>query len=99
METAALVLEARARNLRFAVVRAVMDSVDDEIFGAEMMDENGEVRPLHAANFLFHNPSVVTRLPRMMQSLNRATRSLAAALEAIVTHSAKPAGRARRESP
>lgn len=99
METAALALEARARNLRFGVVRAVMDSVDDEVVGAEMADENGNVRPLQAANFLLRNPSVVTRLPRMMQSLNRATRSLTAALEAIVTHHSKPAGRARMESP
>lgn len=99
METAALALEACARNLRFAVVRAVMDSVDDEVVGAEMADESGNVRPLRAANFLLRNPSVVTRLPRMMQSLNRATRSLAAALEAIVTHHSKPAGRARKESP
>jgi adenosylhomocysteine nucleosidase len=99
METAALALEARARNLRFAVVRAIMDSVDDEVVGAEMADESGNVRPFRAANFLLRNPSVVTRLPRMMQSLNRATRSLAAALEAIVTHSSKPAGRAHKESP
>ncbi|MGC1678720.1 MAG: hypothetical protein WA740_14425 [Candidatus Binataceae bacterium] len=86
METAALALEARARGVRFAVVRAVMDSVDDEIVGAEMADENGKVRPLQAANFLLRNPRVITRIPRMMQSLNCATRALAAALEAIATH-------------
>jgi adenosylhomocysteine nucleosidase len=99
METAALALEARARSVRFAVVRAVMDSVDDEVVGAEMADESGNIRPLRAANFLLRNPGVVTHLPRMMQSLNHATRSLAAALEAIVTHHSKPAGHAHRESP
>jgi adenosylhomocysteine nucleosidase len=99
MESATLALEARARNLRFAVVRAVMDSVDDEVVGAAMADESGNVRPLQAANFLLRNPRVITRLPAMMQSLNRATRSLAAALEAIVTHHSKPADGARKESP
>ena len=99
METAALALEARARGVRFAVVRAVMDTVDDEVVGAEMADENGAVRPLHAASFLLRNPRVVARLPRMMQSLSRATHALAVALEAIAMHYSKPAIRARRENP
>ncbi|MHB8382434.1 MAG: phosphorylase family protein [Candidatus Binataceae bacterium] len=93
METAALAIEARARGLRFAIVRAVMDSVDDEVVGAEMADENGEVRAFAATNFLLRNPGVIMRLPRMMQSLGRATRTLAAALEAIVTRSKPPHGR------
>lgn len=99
MESAALALEARARGVRFAVVRAVMDSVEDEIVGAEMADENGDVRPFHAASFLLRNPRVVMRLPGMMQSLSRATHALAAALEAIATHHSKPVDRAHRESP
>ena len=53
METAALALEARARGVRFAVMRAVMDSVDDEIVGAEMADENGKVRPFKRRIFCF----------------------------------------------
>jgi adenosylhomocysteine nucleosidase len=90
MESAALAVEAHERGLRFAVVRAVMDSVEDAVVGAEMADENGIVRPAAAANFLIRNPAAVMRIPRMMQSLSRATRSLSTALEAI-------AGRGRPE--
>jgi nucleoside phosphorylase len=96
METAALAIEARERGLRFAALRAVMDTVDDDVVGAEMADENGAVRPLTAANFLMRNPSVMIRLPRMMRSLGRATRSIAAALEAIASRGAAPATRRRR---
>ncbi|MGH7779864.1 MAG: hypothetical protein ACREQR_08555 [Candidatus Binataceae bacterium] len=95
METAAVALEAHARGFRFAVLRAVMDSVDDDVAGAEMADENGNVRPLAATNFLLRNPGVIMRLPRMMQSLGRATRTLAFALEAVATRGA-PARGSRR---
>jgi adenosylhomocysteine nucleosidase len=82
METAALALEAAARGLPFACVRAVLDAVDDELVGPRI-DEHGRVRPLSAAAYLVTHPAVVLRLPRMMRNLARATRSLAAALEAI----------------
>jgi len=90
MESAALAAEAHARGLKFAVVRAVMDSVDEEVVGARMADQNGDVRPLQAAGFLIRNPGVVIGLPRMMLNLGRATRSLAMALEAIVRRGELP---------
>ena len=96
METAALASEAHVRGLRFAVVRAVMDSVDDMVVGAEMADEEGNVRPAAAAKFLIQNPGIAVRIPRMMQSLSRATRSLAAALEAIATRGASGSVRSSR---
>ncbi|HVA81083.1 MAG TPA: hypothetical protein VNF29_09165 [Candidatus Binataceae bacterium] len=85
METAAIAAETHARGLRFAAIRAVMDGVDEEVVGARMADQNGDVRPLQATGFLIRNPGVVIRLPRMMLNLGRAARSLAIALEAIVT--------------
>lgn len=83
MESAALASEAARRGLRFAVVRTVMDALGDEVFGAELADEHGRVRPLAATGYLARNPSAIMQLPRMMRNLSRATRSLADAIEAI----------------
>ena len=43
METAALASEAAVRGLPFVAIRAVLDEVDDEVVGAEMADEDGNV--------------------------------------------------------
>lgn len=83
METAALAAEAAARGLPFACVRAVLDTVDDEVFGAELADEHGSVNPFRAAAYFVANPRAAIWLPRMMRNLTISTRSLADALEAI----------------
>jgi adenosylhomocysteine nucleosidase len=83
MESAAVAAEAQRCGLRFACVRAVLDTVDEEIVGAEMIGPAGEVRPFAAASFVLRNPAAVIGLARMMRSLNRATTALAAALEAL----------------
>jgi adenosylhomocysteine nucleosidase len=83
MESAAVAAEARRCGLRFACVRVVLDTVDEEIVGAEMIGPAGEVRPFAAASFMLRNPVAVIGLARMMRSLNRATAALAAALEAL----------------
>jgi adenosylhomocysteine nucleosidase len=83
MESAAVAAEAYRRDLRFACVRAVLDTVDEEIVGAQLAGPDGEVRPLAAAGFVLRNPAAVVGLARMMRSLNRATAALAPALEAL----------------
>jgi adenosylhomocysteine nucleosidase len=83
MESAAIATEADRCGMRFACVRAVLDTVDEEIVGAELAGPDGEVRPLAAAGFVLRNPGAVIGLARMMRSLNRATAALANALEAL----------------
>jgi adenosylhomocysteine nucleosidase len=83
MESGAVAAEAHRCGLRFACVRSVLDTVDEEIVGAEMMGPAGQVRPFAAASFVLRNPAAVVRLARMMRSVNRATAALAAALEAL----------------
>jgi adenosylhomocysteine nucleosidase len=83
MESAALAAEAVARGIPFLALRAVLDEVDDEVFGAEMADEEGNVRPLAATSYLMRNPATILKLPRMMRNLSRATDSIADALTAI----------------
>jgi len=83
MESAAIAAEAHRCGLRFACLRAVLDTVDEKIVGAELAGPDGEVRPLAAAGFVLRNPAAVVGLARMMRSLNRATAALAAALEAL----------------
>lgn len=83
MESAAIAAEAHRLGLRFACVRAVLDTVDEEIVGAELAGPDGEVRPLAAASFVLRNPAALVGIARMMRSLNRATAALAAALEAL----------------
>lgn len=82
MESAVLAAEAISRDLPFACVRAVMDTVDDELVGPPV-DAQGRVRPLAAASYLVRNPAVMLKLPRMIHNLAAASRSLAAAIEAI----------------
>jgi adenosylhomocysteine nucleosidase len=84
MESAAIAIEAAARGVPFAIVRTVVDSLEDEVFGAEMADEQGRVRPLAAANYLVRNPAAVLKIPWMIRNLSLATRALADAIEALV---------------
>lgn len=83
MESSAIAVEAAGRGLPFIVLRAVLDEVDDEVVGAEMADEEGNVNPLAATAYLVRNPGIVLKLPRMIRNLSRATTAIADALEAI----------------
>jgi nucleoside phosphorylase len=83
MESAAIAVEAAARGLPFVVLRAVLDEVDDEVVGAEMVDDEGDVDPLAATAYLVRNPGSVLKIPRMIRNLSRATTAIADALEAI----------------
>ncbi len=50
-------------------MRTVIDSLEDEIFGAEMADEEGRVKPLAAANYLVRNPGAFLKIPWMIRNL------------------------------
>ena len=95
METAAIAAEADGRGLPFVAIRAVLDEVDDEVVGAEMADEDGNVRPLAATSYLLRNPGTMLKLPRMIRNLSRATAAIADALTAIA-HDGKIPAAARR---
>lgn len=95
METAAIAAEAAAHGLPFVAIRAVLDEVDDEVVGAAMADEDGNVRPLAATSYLLRNPAAILKLPQMMRNLSRATASIADALSAIA-HEGKMPNATRR---
>jgi adenosylhomocysteine nucleosidase len=99
METAAIATEAAARGLPFVAIRAVLDEVDDEVIGAEMADEHGNVRPLAATSFLVRNPATMLKLPRMMRNLSRATAAIADALTAIAHEGKVPVDAKRARDP
>ena len=84
MESASIALEAAARGVPFAIVRTVIDSLEDEIFGAEVADEMGRVKPLAAAGYLARNPGAFLKIPWMIRNLALATRALADAIEALI---------------
>jgi adenosylhomocysteine nucleosidase len=90
METAAIASEAAARGLPFIAIRAVLDEVDDEVVGAEMADEDGNVRPLAATSYLIRNPATMLKLPKMIRNLARATDAIADALTAIAYEGQTP---------
>jgi adenosylhomocysteine nucleosidase len=96
MESAAIASEAAVRGLPFVAIRAVLDEVDDEVVGAEMADEDGDVSPLAATAYLLRNPATVLKLPRMMRNLSRATAAIADALSAIA-HDGKTPDVVRRD--
>jgi adenosylhomocysteine nucleosidase len=83
METAALAAEAVARGVPFLALRAVLDQVDDDVFGAEIADEGGAVRPGAAVSYLLRNPGAMLKVPQMLRNLSRATAAIADALTAI----------------
>ncbi len=99
METAAIAAEASVRGLPFVAIRAVLDEVDAEIFGAEMADEDGNVKPLAATSFLLRNPATMLKLPRMIRNLSRATAAIADALMAIAHEGQDPAATKRARDP
>lgn len=88
MESAGVAYEATSRGIPFVVVRTVMDSAEDEVFAAEVVDEQGRVKPLAATNYLVKNPGALMKIPRMMFNLALAARSLADAVEALSLHGA-----------
>ncbi len=83
MESAELAFEAAARGVPFAVVRAIMDAAEDEVFGGEIVGGEGRVRPLAAAAYLAAHPRAFVKIPRMMRDLGRAAKALAAAIAAL----------------
>jgi adenosylhomocysteine nucleosidase len=99
METAAIALEAAARGVPFVAVRAVLDQVDDEVVGAEMADEEGNVRPLAATSYILRNPATMLKLPRMMRNLSRATAAISDALTAIAYEGKIPEATKRARGP
>ncbi|HZC46571.1 MAG TPA: hypothetical protein VE243_08845 [Candidatus Acidoferrum sp.] len=99
METAAIAAEAAARGLPFIAIRAVLDQVDDEVVGAGLADEDGNVRPLAATTFLLRNPAAMLQLPRMMRNLSRATAAIADGLIAIAHEGKVPAATKRARDP
>jgi nucleoside phosphorylase len=99
METAAIAAEATMRGLPFLAIRAVLDEIDDEVVGAAMADEDGNVRPLAATSFLLRNPATMLKLPRMIRNLSRATNAIADALTAIAHEGKIPADPRRALAP
>ncbi len=99
METAAIAAEAAARGIPFVAIRAVLDEVDEEIVGAAMADQDGNVRPLVATSYLIRNPATMLKLPRMIRNLSRATTAIADALTAIAHDGEVPAATRRAREP
>lgn len=89
MESAAVGIETAAHGLPLVCVRAILDTVADELPSGLVTDEQGRVRAIAAVSFLLRNPGAVRTLPRMVSNLARATKSLADALEVLL---AAPAG-------
>jgi len=88
MESAAIADEAQRRSIPFACMRAILDPADEDVVGVELADEDGNLRPLKAAGFLVRHPAAIITLSRIARNLGLASKSLAAAIEAIVRHRA-----------
>jgi len=86
MESAVLAEAAQNRGIPFACVRAILDTADEEVVGAELADQDGRVRPIKAAGFIVRHPAAILALPRIARNLGLASKSIAGAIEAIVRH-------------
>ena len=83
METAVIAREAAARGIPFVAMRTIMDTVEHDLAGAGLADENGKVRPLKAAATLARNPAMVAGVVRLLRNLRRASDAMAVAVDAV----------------
>jgi len=83
MESAAVAAVAQERGLPFAVLRAIVDEVDDAIPPAlnGSIDAWGRPRPLRLMTAFCRQPSLVGELPRLYSRMQRAIHALRAAAE------------------
>ena len=84
MESAVIAQEAERRAYPFVGLRAIMDTADEDVAGAELADEDGRVRAGPAARALLRNPAIVLDAMHLLRNLRRATRSLASSLEVLL---------------
>ena len=84
MESAVIALEATARGVPCVCLRTIMDTVEHELAGAGLADEEGNVRMLAAAAALIRNPRMVGGVIRLVRNLRQATNAMAIAVEAVV---------------
>ncbi len=83
METAVIALEAAARGIPFVAMRTIMDTVEHDLAGAGLADEDGKVRPFKAAAALARNPAMVAGVVRLVRNLRRASDAMAVAMDAV----------------
>ena len=83
METAVIAFEAAARGIPFVALRTIMDTVEHDLAGAGLADENGKVRPFKAAATLVRNPAMVAGVVRLVRNLRKATNAMAIAVDAV----------------
>jgi adenosylhomocysteine nucleosidase len=84
MESASIAAEAGGEGLPLVCLRTVMDTADEEVFGAGFTDPEGHLNALSAMRTIATEPGTILRLPRMMYNLSIAARSLADALDAVI---------------
>ncbi|MGH8013505.1 MAG: hypothetical protein ACREQ4_13495 [Candidatus Binataceae bacterium] len=84
MESAAIALEASQRGIPFACARAILDTVDHDLVGAGLANEDGRVRPGVAVKALLRDPTMIFSALRLKRNLKNSTEVLARAVEAIV---------------
>lgn len=84
MESAVIAFEAERRGLPFACMRTILDTADEDVVGAQLVDQSGRVRPLTAARTLITSPRMIIGVARLLRNLRVATHSLVSALEAVL---------------
>jgi adenosylhomocysteine nucleosidase len=85
MESAAIALEAAARGIPYVCLRTILDRSSENIVGAELAGENGNVRPLAALGAIARNPSMVVGGIRLLRNLRFATRAMGEAVAAALS--------------
>lgn len=76
MESASIALEMTQRGLPFVCVRAILDSATQDVVGARLADEEGNVRTGAAVRALLTNPAMVVGVYRLLRDLKFAANSL-----------------------
>jgi nucleoside phosphorylase len=84
MESSAVGAEAERRGLPFVCLRTILDTANEDVVGARLLDQDGRLRPLPAAKSLITSPRLIVGAAHLLKNLWLATHSLASALEAVL---------------
>jgi nucleoside phosphorylase len=84
METAVIADEAARRGVPFVCLRTIMDTAAQDLEGAMLADDEGQVRVFRAARALLANPRLIGASLRLLRNLRAATASMTEAVEVVV---------------
>ncbi len=84
MESAGVAMAAKEAQIPFLALKAILDEVDEELKGTELVDEEGRVRLLKTFTYLLYHPLDIIYLYKQSERAERAASELARFISVFV---------------